>query len=77
MIEDIGVLQCFEPYRFPYPNPKTGRTWATDDCGFFARAREAGHKIFLHPAVFLEHEKCMNVPASFEQRNEISTLKEA
>ncbi len=74
MIEDIGPRKCFEPYLFPTPDPKTGRTWATDDAGFFARAREAGHHIFLHPAVFLEHEKTLNVPATSEQRNE--TTKE-
>jgi hypothetical protein len=76
VIQDIGVDKCFEPYLYPEPCPVTGRTWATDDDGFGIRAREAGHRIFLHPKVFLEHEKRMTVPASFELRNEIQQLKE-
>lgn len=79
MIADVGVNLAFKPYHFPEPDPKSDRTWATDDSGFFAQASLKGHKTFLHPAVFLEHEKQMNVPASFEMRNEIpvAILKES
>ncbi len=78
MIADVGVNLAFKPYYFPEADPKSDRTWATDDSGFFAQAGLKGHKTFLHPAVFLEHEKQMNVPASFEMRNEIpvAILKE-
>lgn len=77
MIADVGVDKAFAPYYFPGVDPTKHRTWATDDSGFFAQASLKGHKTFLHPAVFLEHEKQMNVPASFTARNEqISVLKE-
>lgn len=70
VVEDIGIAKCFEPYH--HDPPKNGRTWATDDDGFFIRAREAGHRVFVHPGVFLEHEKRMNVPAKLEpSRTEI------
>ena len=75
VIQDIGVEKCFEPYKYSEPCPVTGRTWATDDDGFGIRAREKGHRMFLHPKIFLEHEKRMTVPASFA-RNEIQQLKE-
>jgi GT2 family glycosyltransferase len=75
MIEDIGIEKCFEPYIYsPEEVRKCGRTWATDDSGFFRRASDKGHRTFLHPAVFLEHEKQMNVPASLERAKPI--LKE-
>lgn len=78
MIQDVGVQKAFAPYYFPDVDPEKHRTWATDDSGFFAQATLKGHKTFLHPAVFLEHEKQMNVPAAFESRNEqIPILKES
>ncbi len=77
LVADIGVEKAFAPYIVANADPQTHRTWLTDDAGFFARAIEKGHKIFLHPAVFLEHEKQLNVPASIGIRNEIPTLKEA
>jgi len=73
VVKDIGIENCFEPYF--YHEPKN-RRFATDDDGFGFRAKEAGHRIFLHPAVFVPHEKPMHVPASFENRHEIPVLKE-
>jgi GT2 family glycosyltransferase len=64
VINDIGLHKCFEP--LPLDPPRNGRTWCTDDDGFFARARAAGHRVFVHPAVFVEHEKRMNVPGRIE-----------
>jgi hypothetical protein len=59
------VEKCFEPLALN--PPRNGRTWCTDDDGFFARARAAGHRVFCHPGVFLEHEKRMNVPGMIER----------
>lgn len=64
VVEDIGLYKCFEP--LPLNPPRNGRTWCTDDDGLFARARAAGHRVFVHPAVFVEHEKRMNVPGRIE-----------
>lgn len=64
VVEDIGVEKCFEPLAID--PPRNGRTWHTDDAGFFARARALGHRVFVHPAVFVEHEKRMNVPGTIE-----------
>lgn len=65
VIKDIGVEKCFEPYRFSEEQQAIcGRTWATDDSGFFQRATEAGHRTFLHPAAFVHHEKQMNIPGA-------------
>lgn len=77
MIADVGIEKCFEPYMFSEEERQAcGRTWATDDAGFFIRATRAGHKIFLHPAVFVQHEKQMNVPATLELGNLTPALKE-
>ena len=79
VIEDIGIEDCFSPLRYRdvgiTPKPG-GREWATDDDGFGQRAKYAGHRVFVHPAVFSHHEKQMNVPGSFEGRNETPQLKE-
>jgi hypothetical protein len=72
VIEDIGLEKCFEPLIFKAP--KNGRTWATDDVGFCQRAREKGHRVFVHPLVFAHHSKILNVPASFV--GETPALKE-
>ena len=74
VIDDIGLEKCFEPVIWPGNNGHK-RGWATDDLGFCERARRAGHRIFVHPAVYVAHEKTMNVPASFDSR-EIPLLKE-
>lgn len=64
IVNDIGLEKCFEPLML---NPlRNGRTWCTDDDGFFARARTAGHRVFVHPAVYVEHEKRLNVPGKIE-----------
>lgn len=79
VVEDIGLEDCFAPlrYRDVGIQPKQGgREWATDDDGFGHRAKHAGHRVFVHPAVFAHHEKVMNVPGSFEGRNETPQLKE-
>ena len=79
VVEDIGLDDCFSPLRYREvgitPKPG-GREWATDDDGFGYRAKYAGHRVFVHPAVFAHHEKSMNVPGSFEGRNETPQLKE-
>ena len=64
VIKDIGIEKCFAPLLMD--PPRNGRTWCTDDDGFFARARAAGHRVFVHPAVFVAHEKRMNVPGKLE-----------
>jgi len=64
LVTDIGLEKCFEPLLLN--PPRNGRTWCTDDDGFFARARAHGHRVFVHPAVFVDHEKRMTVPGKIE-----------
>lgn len=64
IVQDIGLYECFAP--LPLYPPRNERTWCTDDDGFFARARAAGHRVFVHPAVFINHEKRINVPGKLE-----------
>ena len=73
VVQDIGLYKCFEPLLMD--PPRNGRTWCTDDDGFFARARAAGHRVFVHPAVFVEHEKRINVPGRFESPVQTKTLE--
>ena len=75
VIQDIGLEKCFEPLVLKEPN-HNGRTWATDDDGFCYRARTHGHRIFVHPAVQVQHEKVLNVPATFQNCGEIPIFKE-
>jgi len=75
VIDDIGLERCFEPLVFPEPN-HNGHSWATDDDGFFHRAKAVGHRVFVHPAVHVPHEKFLNIPGTFEGSQEIPILKE-
>jgi len=74
VIDDIGIEKCFEPLIRQSHNGN--RSWATDDDGFCERARKAGHRVFVHPGVYVAHEKTLNVPADFSSRTETPTLKE-
>lgn len=71
VIDDIGLEKCFEPLMLAGER----RTWAYDDEGFCLRAQQHGHRVFVHPAVFSQHEKLLNVPSVFDER-ETPCLKE-
>ena len=57
----LGV-HGFDPLYYP---DAAGRVrYLMDDCSYCHRMRDLGFKIYIHPAVFVEHEKNLNLPAS-------------
>ena len=55
--------QAFRPYVIPNAEG-VGYRVLNDDPSYFRCFREAGFTLYLHPLVFVEHEKTMNVPAA-------------
>ena len=51
----------FDPLYLP---DKAGNVrYLMDDCSYCRRMRDLGFEIYIHPAVFVEHEKFLNIPA--------------
>jgi hypothetical protein len=53
--------QGFVPYMTTYDDGSP--RFLMDDVSYCRRMREVGWPIYLHPAVFLEHEKTLHIPA--------------
>ena len=66
--DNLVLQRCFEPWIWDEDQEEVcgfqPRHWLADDDSFCLRSRNAGHRVFLHPKVFLEHEKTLNVPAA-------------